>query len=94
MVIPIKTDVNITVDEMDVTETSFKSLNLKKSHIEEFIRSNIELFITDEFLLIIGSQITNSEKGEVLLLPLIKMEILFLSRLSVMLRILRPEKKS
>lgn len=63
MVIPIKTDVNITVDEMDVTETSFKSLNLKKSHIEEFIRSNIELFITDEFLLIIGSQITNSEKG-------------------------------
>ena len=63
MVIPIKTDVYITVDEMDVTETSFKSLNLKKSHIEEFIRSNIELFITDEFLLIIGSQITNSEKG-------------------------------
>lgn len=63
MVIPIKTDVNITVDEMDITETSFKSLNLKESHIEEFIRSNIELFITDEFLLIIGSQITNSEKG-------------------------------
>lgn len=34
MIIPIKTDANITVDEMDITETSFKSLNLKESHIE------------------------------------------------------------
>jgi hypothetical protein len=41
MIIPIKTDANITADEMDVTETSFKSLNLKESHIEEFIRTNI-----------------------------------------------------
>jgi len=63
MIIPIKTDANITVDEMDITETSFKSLNLKESHIEEFIRSNIELLLTDESLLIIGSQVTNSEKG-------------------------------
>ena len=63
MIIPIKTDANITVDEMDITETSFKSLNLKESHIEEFIRTNIELLLTDESLLIIGSQVTNSEKG-------------------------------
>jgi hypothetical protein len=63
MIIPIKTDANITVDEMDITETSFRSLNLKESHIEEFIRSNIELLLTDESLLIIGSQVTNSEKG-------------------------------
>jgi hypothetical protein len=63
MIIPIKTDANITVDEIDITETSFKSLNLKESHIEEFIRTNIELLLTDESLLIIGSQVTNSEKG-------------------------------
>lgn len=63
MIIPIKTQDNITLDEMDITETSFKSLNLKESHIEEFIRTNIELLLTDESLLIIGSQITNSEKG-------------------------------
>lgn len=61
MIIPIKTDANVTVDEMDITETSFKSLNLKESHIEEFIRTNIELLLTDESLLIIGSQVTNSE---------------------------------
>lgn len=64
MIIPIKTDANITVDEIDITETSFKSLNFKKSYIEEFIRTNIELLlITDESLLIIGIQVTNSEKG-------------------------------
>lgn len=63
MVIPIKTDANITVDEIDITETGFKSLNFKKSHIEEFIRTNIELLLTDESLLIIGIQVTNSEKG-------------------------------
>lgn len=33
MIILIKTDANITVDEMDITETSFKSLNLKESHV-------------------------------------------------------------
>lgn len=37
MTIPIKTDMNITVEDIDVNETSFKSLNLKESHIEEFI---------------------------------------------------------
>lgn len=63
MIIPIKTDAYILVDGVDVTETSFKSLNLKESHIEEFIRTNIELVLTDESLLIIGSQVTNSEKG-------------------------------
>jgi RecB family endonuclease NucS len=63
MIIPLKTDTNITVDEMDITETSFKSLNLKERHIKEFIRSNIVLLLADESLLIIGSQVTNSEKG-------------------------------
>lgn len=48
---------------MVITETSFKSLNLKESNIEEINRTNIELLLTDESLLIIGSQITNSEKG-------------------------------
>ena len=63
MIIPIKIDNNMTVDELDIMETSFKSLNLKESHIEEFIRTNIELLLTDESLLIVGSQVTNSEKG-------------------------------
>ena len=50
MIIPIKTDTNITVDEIDITETSFNSLNLKESHIEEIIKTNIELLLTDESL--------------------------------------------
>jgi hypothetical protein len=35
----------------------------KESHLEEFVRSNIELFLGDETLLIIGQQVINKENG-------------------------------
>ena len=63
MIIPIKNRTNLQVDDIDVEETSFKYLNLREDDIEEFLRTNIELLLADESLLIIGRQVTNSEKG-------------------------------
>jgi len=63
MIIPIKAGAEIQVENIDVEEKSFKSLHLKEDQIEEFLRKNIDLILGDENLLIVGRQVTTSEKG-------------------------------
>lgn len=63
MIIPIKAEENIQIEDIDVEEKSFKSLHLKEDDIEEFLRKNIELILGDENLIIVGRQVTDSEKG-------------------------------
>lgn len=63
MIIPIIAGAEIQVENIDVEEKTFKSLYLKEDQIEEFLRKNIDLILGDENLLIVGRQVTTSEKG-------------------------------
>ena len=63
MIIPIKIQDNIDLDDIEIENKSFKSLCLKEENIEEFLRKNIEVLIDDETLLVVGRQVTNKENG-------------------------------
>lgn len=63
-IIPIEINKKIEMTDMEVSPTTFKDLNLREDHIEEFLRKNISVISgEDENLLIIGQQINNSERG-------------------------------
>lgn len=48
MLIPIKINSSIYIQDVEITNTNFKSLSLKEEHIQEFLHSNIEfIFKTD-----------------------------------------------
>lgn len=63
MIIPIKIQDNIDLDDIESENKSFKSLCLKEENIEEFLRKNIEVLIDDETLLIVGRQVRNEKNG-------------------------------
>jgi CxxC motif-containing protein len=63
MLIPIKINNSIDIQDIEITNTNFKNLNLKEEHIEEFLRSNIEVIFQDETLLVVGKQVVNKENG-------------------------------
>lgn len=56
MLVPIKTvENNIMPNNVEITGSSFKDLNLKEGNNEEFLRKNIEVIFGDkETLLIVG----------------------------------------
>jgi len=59
--------------DLNIKTTNFKSLNIKESDIEEFIRKNIgEVFGEEETLLIVGKQVHNEAKGIIDLIALDK----------------------
>jgi len=63
MIIPVKVKGSIQLEDIEITNTNFKSLNLKEEHMEEFLRSNIEVIFQDETLLVVGKQVINKENG-------------------------------
>lgn len=63
MLIPVKIKNSIEVEDIEIENTNFKSLNLREEHIEEFLRKNIEVIFEDETLLVVGKQVVNKENG-------------------------------
>ncbi|MCY6483803.1 hypothetical protein OW763_05500 [Clostridium aestuarii] len=63
MLIPVKIKNSIEIEDIEIENTNFKSLNLREEHIEEFLRKNIEVIFQDETLLVVGKQVVNKENG-------------------------------
>lgn len=63
MLIPVKINGNIHLDNVEITNTNFKSLNVKEDQIEDFLRANIEVIFQDETLLVVGQQVVNKANG-------------------------------
>ncbi|EPY6469414.1 hypothetical protein ACWO4B_000013 [Clostridium sporogenes] len=63
MLIPVKIKNFIEIEDIEIENTNFKSLNLREEHIEEFLRKNIEVIFEDETLLVVGKQVVNKENG-------------------------------
>ncbi|EPY2306203.1 hypothetical protein ACXATD_001861 [Clostridium sporogenes] len=63
MLIPVKIKDSIEIEDIEIENTNFKSLNLREEHIEEFLRKNIEVIFEEETLLVVGKQVVNKENG-------------------------------
>jgi hypothetical protein len=66
MLVPIKlTGAKEITSETLLSDSTFKSLGLKETHIEDFLRKNIGLIFEDddETLLIVGQQVVNNSGG-------------------------------
>lgn len=64
MLIPINIDNGIKFRDLNIRTRNFKSLNLKESDIEDFLRENVDIIFGDEeSLLIVGQQVRNKKKG-------------------------------
>lgn len=63
MLIPVKIKNSIDIQDIEIENTNFKSLNLKEEYIEEFLRKNIEIIFQEETLLVVGKQVVNKENG-------------------------------
>ena len=63
MLIPVKIKDSIEIEDIEIENTNFKSLNLREEHIEEFLRKNIEVIFQEETLLVVGNQVVNKENG-------------------------------
>jgi hypothetical protein len=63
MLVPIRIDNGIFIDNAELIPASFKELGLMETHIEEFLRKNIDVLFDDETLLIVGQQVSNVERG-------------------------------
>ncbi|CDI50078.1 hypothetical protein [Clostridium tetani] len=63
MLIPVKIKNSIEIEDIEIENTNFKSINLREEHIEEFLRKNIEVIFEDETLLVVGKQVVNKENG-------------------------------
>lgn len=62
--VPVKMADDIQLTDIAIEEKTFKGLNLKEAHLEEFIRKNPSLLVgEEESLLIIGQQVINTEGG-------------------------------
>jgi len=62
----ISIDINsngVTMNDKEIEETTFKDLKLKEKDIEEFLRQNIGTIFTDEDLLVVGQQTTDTQNG-------------------------------
>lgn len=60
--IPININGQVIEVDSEVEELTFKELNLKEAHLEEFLRKNIgQLFGDEESLLIVGQQVIDQE---------------------------------
>ena len=60
MLIPINIDNGIKFRDLNIRTRNFKSLNLKESDIEDFLRENVDIIFGDEeSLLIVGQQVRN-----------------------------------
>lgn len=63
MLIPINIDNGIKFRDLNIRTRNFKSLNLKESDIEDFLRENVDIIFGDEeSLLIVGQQVRNKKK--------------------------------
>jgi len=51
------------IHEIEIVGKSFKSLSLKENDIEEFLRTNIDVILEDENLLIVGRQVKTKESS-------------------------------
>ncbi|WP_242839914.1 hypothetical protein [Clostridium botulinum] len=63
MLIPVKIKDFIEIEDIEIENTNFKSLNLREEHIKEFLRKNIEVIFQDETLLVVGKQVVNKENA-------------------------------
>ena len=63
MLIPVRIKDFIEIEDIEIENTNFKSLNLREEHIEEFLRKNIEVIFEEETLLMVGKQVVNKENG-------------------------------
>ncbi|WP_242951508.1 hypothetical protein [Clostridium botulinum] len=54
MLIPIKIKDSIEIEDIETENTNFKSLDLEKGHVEEFLRRNIKVIFEYETLLMVG----------------------------------------
>lgn len=64
MLIPVNINDGIKLRDFKIRESSFKNLDLKESHIEDFLRENVDIIFGDEeSLLIVGQQVRNKKKG-------------------------------
>jgi len=63
--ISVNIENGIEIGEVDISTSTFKKLSLKEDAIEEFLRKNINVIADedDETLLIVGKQVTDSERG-------------------------------
>lgn len=60
--IPVKVSGQVVEVDSEIEELTFKELNLKEAHLEEFIRKNIGLlFGDDENLLMVGQQVVDKQ---------------------------------
>lgn len=55
---------SIKMNEKDISQRTFKELELKEKDIEEFLRINIGTVFVDEDLLVVGHQVTDSQNGK------------------------------
>jgi hypothetical protein len=64
MLIPVKLANGLHLSEDEVEDVTFSDLGLAESHVEEFLRKNIEfVFEESETLLIVGQQVINTAGG-------------------------------
>lgn len=63
MLIPLKIKDYIEIQDIEIENSNFKSLNLREELIEGFLRKNIEVIFQDETLLVGGKQVANKENG-------------------------------
>lgn len=60
--IPVTINGQVIEVDSEVEELTFKELNLKEAHLEEFLRKNIgQLFGDEESLLMVGQQVVDQE---------------------------------
>lgn len=66
MIRPIKVKNGIQlVAEYEPEFKKYKDLNLLEKDLEELLRTNIDILVEDETMLIVGQQVSNSENGRV-----------------------------
>ncbi|MHB1417973.1 MAG: hypothetical protein ACYCX4_00055 [Bacillota bacterium] len=64
MLVPVTFGQGIKKEDTEIEGLSFKQLNLREEHLEEFLRNNIDvLFEEGRTLQIVGQQVMNKEKG-------------------------------
>jgi hypothetical protein len=70
MFIQVEINAGLKKGDASFKPCTFKELTLKEGHLEDFVRMNVGLFFTDddtgeptENILIVGQQVSNTEKG-------------------------------
>ncbi|HSH01738.1 MAG TPA: hypothetical protein VLL52_04405 [Anaerolineae bacterium] len=65
MYIPVKFNDGIEINpEITIHQATFQEIGLKETHLEEFLRRNINLILEeDETMLVVGQQVRNARNG-------------------------------